>query len=77
MLLAAFKFFCTPVGKPVSKTSTTLAPHQVVAVDYAGIFYPGGGGQFYDVVQDDRIASIAATIFENGGLVGAAGHGAV
>ncbi|GAB3993927.1 hypothetical protein GCM10028807_30410 [Spirosoma daeguense] len=61
----------------IQKTSHTLAPYQVQALSYVGIFYPGGGGQFYDVVHTDHIAQIAATIFENGGVVGAAGHGAV
>ncbi|GAB3335282.1 type 1 glutamine amidotransferase domain-containing protein [Larkinella ripae] len=61
----------------VRKTTHTLAPHQVVASAYAGIFYPGGGGQFYDVVHNDAIARLAAAIYEGGGVVGSAGHGAV
>ncbi len=61
----------------INKTTHSIAPHQVRSADYGGIFYPGGGGQFYDVVNNDSIARIAAAIYENGGVVGTAGHGAV
>lgn len=59
------------------KVMHSLAPGQVKISDYGGIFYPGGGGQFYDVWNNDSIAKIAASIYESGGTVGAAGHGAV
>ena len=61
----------------IDKTTHSLAPDQVVAFDYSGIFYPGGGGQFYDVVNNENIAKIAARIYENRGIVGSAGHGPV
>lgn len=35
------------------------------------------GGQFYDVVNNDSIAKIAAAICDNGGIVGTSVHGAV
>jgi putative intracellular protease/amidase len=59
-----------------TKTSNTLTPDQVRAKDYVAIFYPGGHGQYFDVMADERIAALAATIYENGGIVGTAGHGA-
>ncbi|MFT4017312.1 MAG: DJ-1/PfpI family protein [Agriterribacter sp.] len=59
------------------KITHSLAPCQVIPGGYAGIFYPGGGGQFYDVVNNDSIAGIAAAIYANGGIIGTAGHGAV
>lgn len=59
------------------KIKHSLAPGEINPAHYAGIFYPGGGGQFYDVVNNDSIATIAAAIYENGGVIGAAGHGAV
>lgn len=58
------------------KTHSTLSPADVVASDYIGVFYPGGHGQYFDVVNDERIAKITSTIYENGGVVGTAGHGA-
>jgi putative intracellular protease/amidase len=60
----------------MDKTSNTLAPAEVNAHAYAAIFYPGGHGQYFDVLSDERIAKIAAAIYENGGVVGTAGHGA-
>jgi putative intracellular protease/amidase len=59
----------------IAKTRHSLAPDQVRPEDYLGIYYPGGHGQFWDVVGDARIAAIAAAIHERGGIVGAAGHG--
>lgn len=58
-----------------TKTDSTLSPKEVDPKLYAGIYYPGGGGQFYDVVDNEAISSIAAHIYESGGVVGAAGHG--
>jgi putative intracellular protease/amidase len=60
----------------IEKTSQSLSPRQVKAGDYAAIYYPGGYGLFWDVNQNETIARIAATIYKNGGVVGAAGHGA-
>lgn len=58
------------------KTENTLSPAEIKTENYAGIYYPGGGGQFYDVVDNEQIAAIAAKIYERGGILGAAGHGA-
>lgn len=60
----------------VSKTMETLSPAQVVPGHYSAVFYPGGHGQYFDVVTDERIARITAAIYEHGGVVGTAGHGA-
>ncbi len=60
----------------VNKTSNTLSPDQVNPKKYAAIYYPGGHGQYFDVLSDERIASIAAGIYEHGGVIGTAGHGA-
>ncbi|MBP7555978.1 MAG: type 1 glutamine amidotransferase domain-containing protein [Chitinophagaceae bacterium] len=59
------------------KIGHSLTPGEINPADYAGIFYPGGGGQFYDVVNNHSIAKIAAAIYEHGGVIGAAGHGPV
>ncbi|MFT3674265.1 MAG: DJ-1/PfpI family protein [Chitinophagaceae bacterium] len=60
-----------------NKITNSLAPGEINIADYGGIFYPGGGGQFYDVVNNQDIANIAAAIYDNGGVIGAAGHGPV
>jgi putative intracellular protease/amidase len=58
------------------KRRRSLSPDLINPRDYAAIFYPGGHGQYWDVVENERIASIAARIHSNGGIVGTAGHGA-
>lgn len=60
----------------IQKTSNTLAPAQVELKSYGAVFYPGGHGQYFDVVEDERIAQLTAAIYERGGVVGTAGHGA-
>jgi putative intracellular protease/amidase len=60
----------------IKKTSNTLNPTQVNVKEYAAVFYPSGHGQYFDVVEDERIASISGKIYENKGVVGTAGHGA-
>jgi putative intracellular protease/amidase len=59
-----------------AKTNVTLSPEQVKVKDYVAVYYPGGHGQYFDVINDERISSIAAKIYENGGIIGTAGHGA-
>lgn len=59
-----------------SKSSANSIPANKINPDqYDAIYYPGGHGQFWDVLSDERIAGIAARIYENGGVIGAAGHG--
>ncbi|MBA4058681.1 MAG: hypothetical protein C0490_28450, partial [Marivirga sp.] len=60
----------------ISRIIKTLTPEQVTPRDYSAVFYPGGHGQYFDVVNDERIANITAAIYEKGGVVGTAGHGA-
>ena len=57
------------------KTENSFSPKEINTSEYSGIFYPGGGGQFYDVVDNAEISSIASRIYEKGGIIGAAGHG--
>lgn len=59
----------------VAKTTNTLSPKDVDPANYAAVFYPGGHGQYLDVVNDERIAALTAAIHERGGIVGTAGHG--
>lgn len=58
-----------------TRTADTLAGRHVDPSRYAGIYYPGGHGQFFDVVGDERIARAATAIHAAGGIVGTAGHG--
>ena len=58
-----------------NKMSTTLTPDEVVPDDYKAIFYAGGHGAMWDFPDNQRLAQIAARIYENGGYVAAVCHG--
>lgn len=60
----------------IDKTNQSLAPSQIDPRKYVAAFFPGGHGQYFDVVNDERIARIVAAIYEAKGVVGTAGHGA-
>ncbi|MFM8741893.1 MAG: hypothetical protein ACKODM_01010, partial [Cytophagales bacterium] len=57
-------------GLFITKTSYTLSPLQVKPTEYIAVFYPGGHGQYFDVVHDERIAALTTAIYELGGVVG-------
>jgi putative intracellular protease/amidase len=57
------------------KAGRTLRPEQVDAGEYVAVFIGGGAGHLFDVSNDRRLLSIIAGIYENGGIVGACGHG--
>ncbi|WP_158561197.1 type 1 glutamine amidotransferase domain-containing protein [Emticicia sp. C21] len=59
----------------IKKTNNSLSPVEVKWADYSAVFYPGGHGQYFDVMYDERIALITSKIYEKGGIVGTAGHG--
>jgi putative intracellular protease/amidase len=53
----------------------TLRPDQVEPAQYAAIFYAGGHGAVWDLPNDPKLATIAASIYERGGIVSAVCHG--
>ena len=53
----------------------TVTPDEVSAEDYQAIFYVGGHGAMYDFADNEKLASIASTIWERGGIVSAVCHG--
>lgn len=59
----------------LSKTKNSLSPDQVKDSAYIAVFYPGGYGQFVDVVDNVQISRLTAKIYEKGGLIGSCGHG--
>ena len=62
--------------KFIAATEHTLAASALDPERYTGIYYPGGHGQYFDVVDNAQIAATAAAIHARGGIVGTAGHGA-
>ena len=57
------------------KINRSMKPEQVKASEYTAIFYAGGHGTMWDFADNTAIADIAASIYENGGAVGAVCHG--
>ncbi|MFA0085795.1 type 1 glutamine amidotransferase domain-containing protein [Vibrio sp. E150_011] len=55
--------------------NNTIPVGQINVADYDAIFYPGGFGLLSDLASNDDFARIAATHYENGGLLAAVCHG--
>lgn len=62
-------------AEAMAKIRATLRPEDIDPADYDVIFYAGGHGTMWDFPDDARLAMIAATIYENGGVVAAVCHG--
>lgn len=58
-----------------SKSDQTLTPEQIKPDDYVAAFIGGGAGSLFDVSNDQRVLAIIARIYEEGGVIGAGGHG--
>jgi putative intracellular protease/amidase len=59
----------------VAKVENTLTPGQIDPNRYDAILYAGGHGTMWDFPNNQELAQIAATIYEQGGIVGAVCHG--
>lgn len=57
------------------KISHSQKPTEVKPGEYAAIYYAGGHGAVWDLPDNRQIASIAAKIYENNGIVSAVCHG--
>jgi putative intracellular protease/amidase len=62
-------------SEQVARVENTLNPAQIDPAEYGAIFYAGGHGTMWDFADNDRLAEIAAAIYESGGIVGAVCHG--
>lgn len=59
----------------MAQVENTLNPSQVNPSKYGVIFYAGGHGTMWDFPENADLAHIAATIYEQGGIVSAVCHG--
>lgn len=66
-------FWSDPVLR--GATESTLSPSSVDPEKYAAIYYAGGHATMWDFPDNREIASIAALIYERGGVVAAVCHG--
>jgi putative intracellular protease/amidase len=62
-------------AEKVAKVESTLNPTQVDATQYAAIFYAGGHGTMWDFPENQELNTIAAQIYEQGGIISAVCHG--
>lgn len=58
-----------------AKLENTPTATALKADDYAGILFVGGHGTMWDFPNDQALATLAASIYEAGGVVGAVCHG--
>jgi putative intracellular protease/amidase len=61
--------------RKIAQVENTLKPAQVNPAEYTAIFYAGGHGTMWDFPNNPELDRIAATIYEQGGIVGAVCHG--
>jgi putative intracellular protease/amidase len=59
----------------MARIANVLRPDQVEPSRYAAIYYAGGHGTMWDLPDDQRLAQIAASIYDAGGIVSAVCHG--
>lgn len=62
-------------GTLVGAMAATQAVADINAGDYQAVFYPGGFGLLNDLAHDTQTASITATLYDDGAVVGAVCHG--
>ncbi|MFT7458633.1 MAG: putative intracellular protease/amidase [Planctomycetota bacterium] len=81
---AQVEFYMDPVGISsytikyegfLDKANSSYKPEQIDAKEYAAVFIGGGFGSLFDVAVDQKMLSVIAEIYDNGGIVGACGHG--
>jgi len=58
-----------------AQLANTPTPAQLKPADYDVIYFAGGHGAMWDFPDSDELATLAAGIYENGGVVAAVCHG--
>ncbi len=59
----------------MGKLAHTMKPTEIIADDYAAIFYTGGGAAMFGVAEDATIQKIARKIYNNNGVISSICHG--
>lgn len=58
------------------KSESSLSPEQVDVKAYSAVYVGGGYGTLFDIASNEKMLNIMAKIYEQGGIIGACGHGA-
>tara|TARA_R110002124_G_scaffold104812_1_gene255156 strand:- start:93 stop:773 length:681 start_codon:yes stop_codon:yes gene_type:complete len=59
----------------LNKKNHSLSPNEIEPDDYRLIYFVGGPGAMWDFPNNNQITQIAGTIYKNGGMITAVGHG--
>lgn len=59
-----------------NRVENTKKPSEINPSEYQAIFFAGGHGTVWDFPENKELQKIAATIYENGGIVSSICHGA-
>ncbi len=59
----------------MTRLDRTLPAGRINPADYAAIFFTGGHGGMWDLPEDENLQRLTSAIYEQGGIVGAVGHG--
>ena len=59
----------------MAQIEDTLSPQEIDPSEYGAVFFAGGHGVMWDLPDNQELAQITATIYEQGGIVGAVCHG--
>jgi putative intracellular protease/amidase len=57
------------------KLANTMRPEEARAEDYVVVYFAGGHGAMWDFRENRSLATIAASVYERGGVVAAVCHG--
>lgn len=58
-----------------SKLANTLKAETINLDDYQGVYYPGGYGLLWDLIDNQDVAAQTAKLYQQGAVVGAVCHG--
>ncbi|GGG58561.1 nuclear transport factor 2 family protein [Epilithonimonas arachidiradicis] len=59
----------------MDKLEHTMNPREIIAENYAAIFYSGGGAAMYSIPEDENIQKIAVQIYNENGVISTICHG--
>ncbi len=59
----------------MEKVNQSITPEKIIPANYDAVYIGGGYGPLFDVAVEEKLLSVIASIYENGGILGGCGHG--